>query len=671
MLAKILAAEPPFPAYLHRHILQLWLIKHRRPPRNESERRRAVYEYLVRGSRKREGVDCVVLASDALAAWLSEPDEHVRGFGPVPRLAAIVHQFSRDLRKRYDLSVERDYCEFACYVALTLQSTMRWPESLVGDAFRDVLWSPAPGIEPGSALGVTRALLFVRRVATPLRGLDLSRPADYSQALLRVLADVDEGALPRYVLSPAQWERLAAPVPTPARRLVLTGLTHHLVVERGLVAERDLGRAEVAETVRREIPGLVARLRLPEPLRAAHGLRAARIDPIAPAHAAAREPIVTIVGPVSHGSGLGAASRATVEACGAAGVAYDVLNHVATWGRTDEAEDARERPSIRGDINVIHFNPDVLIENLAEFGLEQFEGRYNIGFFFWETSIPTLAHRLGTDLVDEVWVSSEYLRDVFRKATDKPVTVVGTPVPRIGDLTWANRAYFGIPEDRFTFAYTFDGASRFTRKNPVAAVRAFQLAFPGDEHVHFVIKTHNTQLLSSADEATYAALRRTAREDRRITIIDDSFTSNEVHGLISVCDCYVALHRSEGLGLGMAEAMKLRVPVIATGYSGNADFTTEANAWPVRYTLVPVPARDFVYDEPGQEWAEPDVEHAAQRMLEVRTSPDREARVQRAYEFVQARYDIETVGRGYRERFAAIRAGLAGAREPLRAAAGR
>ena len=106
--------------------------------------------------------------------------------------------------------------------------------------------------------------------------------------------------------------------------------------------------------------------------------------------------------------------------------------------------------------------------------------------------------------MDEIWVASEYNRAVFQAATDKPVIVVGTPVPKIGDLGWASRGYFGLTDGPFTFLYTFDGASRFTRKNPQGAIRAFQQAFPGDDGVRFVIKTQNTQWLTAADERLYA-----------------------------------------------------------------------------------------------------------------------------------------------------------------------
>jgi glycosyltransferase involved in cell wall biosynthesis len=228
----------------------------------------------------------------------------------------------------------------------------------------------------------------------------------------------------------------------------------------------------------------------------------------------------------------------------------------------------------------------------------------------------------------------------------------------MSDVSWATRSYFELPEDKFTFVFTFDGFSRFSRKNPLAGVEAFQRAFPGDDGVHFVVKTQNTEFLTPMDAKIYAELRSRAKHDRRITVIDETFSSNEVHGLISVCDCYVALHHSEGFGYGMAEAMKLKVPVIATDYSGNVEFTTEDTAWPVRCTRVPVPPGGYFFQEDGQEWADPDLDHAVERMLEVRTDPRRAAKVARAFELISTHYDEVTVGKAYRQRIEAIRAGL-------------
>ena len=655
MLDTILSSPDDFPPHLHRHLLQLYAIKHRRAPKTQTEQRRAVYEYLTRTQRDKTGALRIHLSVE-LESWLKGTDERVRGWGHVSRLAGIAYQFSRDLRKRFDLTVERDYKEFALYLALSVRSALRWPEAALGDEFKSVLWEPAPGINSPSKVGVTRALNYLRRKSPDSRRLDLNKVQDFSRLLVRVLSEIDEGNLPGYVLSPAQYDYLGTPVKMKNSTLRLTGLMHHLVVERGSIAEQELNRPEMALTVAREAPNIVKRLRMPERLREAHGIRPTAVTSAGSTRAPALQQ-VTVVGPLSHGSGLGAAARACGEAFKAAGVPVDVLNHVAGWGRTDEDEGSGVVQRVRGDINIIHFNPDVILENLSRCGLDQFEGCYNIGFAFWETSQASFAHRLGLDMLDEVWVSSEYCRAVFQQATSKPVVVVRTPIPKFEDLSWANRSCFGIPDDPFTFIFTFDGASRVTRKNPVAVVDAFQQAYPSDNGVQLVIKTQNTNQLSTADERAYADIRARAKQDRRIMIIDESFSSNEVHGLISVCDCYVSLHRSEGFGFGMAEAMKLGVPVIATGYSGNEDFTTEANAYPVRYRLVPVPKQDFVFDEAGQEWADAEVSHAAERMLEVRTDPQRGLKIQRARETMHELYDEVAVGEAYRARIEAIRAG--------------
>lgn len=666
MIDEVLTADPDFPDHLHRHIVQNWLIKHRRPPRDEQDRRRAVAEYLVRGAKDRTGLTRV-LAGPALAEWLSAPDDRIRGWRPVPRLMALLHQFNADLRKRYDLGAERDYKEFALYVGLTLAMKLQWPEIIVGPAVREVLWETAPGVSFAARVGMNRAMQFVRRNADSLGGLDLDKPEDASRFLLSLFSDMEEGKLPSYVLSPSQYAELAGTKPARKSGLQLTGLLHHLVVERGRVPERELERPQFAAQVQAKIPVLLANLRLPAPIREAHAKYLRASTPVVEQEPVA--PVVTVFGPLGHGSGLGAAARACVAALRSAEVPVEVLNLKTAWGRNNESSGAPSVTRARGDINILHFNPDVIIENVSRFGLDQFEGRYNIGHFYWETSRATLAHRLGADLVDEIWVSTEYCRDIFRQVTSKPVIVARVPVAEMGDLSWASRSYFGLDERPFTFLYTFDGASRLTRKNPLAAVRAFQTAFPSRDDVQLVLKLQNTDWLTPADEKLFAELRRLSRADRRVVLINESFSSREVHGLIASADCYVALHRSEGFGYGMAEAMKLGVPVIATGYSGNEDFTTEQTAYPVRYQLVPVSAADFVYDEPGQEWADPDVEHAAERMLEVFAGRDRTEKVARARVLVERVYGEASVGAVYRDRIEAVRAQRDIAMDTARAAA--
>ncbi len=125
------------------------------------------------------------------------------------------------------------------------------------------------------------------------------------------------------------------------------------------------------------------------------------------------------------------------------------------------------------------------------------------------------------------------------------------------------------------------------------------------------------------------------RGQANIRILRDILSRDEMYDLLRVCDAYVGLHRSEGYGLPLVEAMALGKPVIGTGYSGNVDFMNERNSFPVRYQLVAIEQDHGPYRR-GAEWAEPDVDHAAEQMRRVVESPQATAQVA-----ARGRADIE------------------------------
>jgi glycosyltransferase involved in cell wall biosynthesis len=119
---------------------------------------------------------------------------------------------------------------------------------------------------------------------------------------------------------------------------------------------------------------------------------------------------------------------------------------------------------------------------------------------------------------------------------------------------------------------------------------------------------------------------------------------------MSICDAYVSLHRSEGFGLTLTEAMNMGKPVIATAYSGNMDFMTASNSFPVKYRLVEIEKNHGPYTK-GCEWAEPDLDHAAELMRYVYLHRDHAAEVgKRAQQDVCSQLHPKTVGRMIRER---------------------
>ena len=87
-------------------------------------------------------------------------------------------------------------------------------------------------------------------------------------------------------------------------------------------------------------------------------------------------------------------------------------------------------------------------------------------------------------------------------------------------------------------------------------------------------------------------------------------------GFLAASDAYVSLHRAEGFGLPLAEAMLLGKPAVATNYSGNLDFMTPRNSWLVDFRRVALDRGHRPYPAGGT-WAEPDLDHAAEQMRHV------------------------------------------------------
>ena len=204
----------------------------------------------------------------------------------------------------------------------------------------------------------------------------------------------------------------------------------------------------------------------------------------------------------------------------------------------------------------------------------------------------------------EVWAPSRFVGRAMRNCLSIPVIdmLPGIQLPAFAELP---RKHFGLPSDRFLFFFMFDMCSVMERKNPLALIRAYKQAFRGDDAVSLVIKVSRGEW----DRENLGRLRRAA-DEAGVRIIDAVLPREEVCALMKCCDCYTSLHRSEGFGLTMAEAMLMGKPVIATGYSGNVDFMTPGNSLLVEHERVPITA-DLPYYKKGSIWAEPSVSHAA------------------------------------------------------------
>lgn len=259
------------------------------------------------------------------------------------------------------------------------------------------------------------------------------------------------------------------------------------------------------------------------------------------------------------------------------------------------------------DINLIHVNADMFGKLYAEKRRGYFKDKYNIGFWNWELSSFPDDWIDSFSYCDEIWTPSNFsLNSISRKST---VPVIKIPFAvSLDNIKKVNRSYFGLSNNEFLFLFVFDFFSYFERKNPLALIDAFKKAFSPDENVRLVIKCSNSNFYPLGINSL-----RTAISGYKITILDEYLYRDEINALISLCDSYVSLHRSEGFGLTIAEAMYLGKPVIATGYSGNCDYMNIHNSFLIKHKLVEI-TKDVGPYKKGDIWAQPDAEHAAETL---------------------------------------------------------
>ncbi|WP_296696979.1 glycosyltransferase family 4 protein [Thiocapsa sp. UBA6158] len=274
-------------------------------------------------------------------------------------------------------------------------------------------------------------------------------------------------------------------------------------------------------------------------------------------------------------------------------------------------------------------------------------GAYNIGYWAWELSQLPDAWLPALTGLDEIWAPSRFIQQAIADKADCPVIWMPLAVEHRQTET-AGRDVLGLPDDRFLFLFFFDFRSFVSRKNPMAVVRAFEQAFPrSDESVGLVIKTNGMSECSDAYEAFKSG---DVMNDPRILWIDRVMDDREIRSLVSGCDCFVSLHRSEGFGRGLAEAMLMSKPVIATGYSGNLDFTNEENCCLVDYVLVPVEEGEYPFGA-GQLWADADVDMAAGFMRALVEDPAlAREKGEAGARYIRRHHSFAAVGARYRRR---------------------
>ncbi|WP_243543954.1 glycosyltransferase [Pseudodesulfovibrio tunisiensis] len=236
-----------------------------------------------------------------------------------------------------------------------------------------------------------------------------------------------------------------------------------------------------------------------------------------------------------------------------------------------------------------------------------------IGYWAWELPVSPPDWLLACRYLDELWVPSRYVANSFR---DCPVPVRVVPHPVFAPLVrrGRTRSDFGLPLHACLFLCLGDGRSDLARKNLIGAVEAFEAAFAGDRSVHLVVKLHH----AAPGGAAVEALLRKVQAMPNCSLFSELLDRNDMGDFMDCADVLVSLHRAEGFGLVMAEAMMLGKPVIATGYSGNMDFMDASCAALVGYDLIPAKGHNRSYRGlENAKWAEPHLEEAAHWMKRI------------------------------------------------------
>jgi glycosyltransferase involved in cell wall biosynthesis len=333
---------------------------------------------------------------------------------------------------------------------------------------------------------------------------------------------------------------------------------------------------------------------------------------------------VNVFGHATAQMGIGEDARMMVAALDAVGIPSTVVN-LSPGAKISDNDGTllnRIRPEPLYDQTIFCTTGMEMARVLAVRGPKLIEGQYVIGAWPWEFDIWPDIWRFAGELVNEIWAASDHSAKAYRGIGGIPVHLTGMAVT-LAPPAPVGRRGLGLPEDRFLFLTAFDTSSIVERKNPLAAIRAFQTAFgPEDRSVGLVIKVMRPE----ADPKTWTLLRPLIEADDRIVLLEQTLDRAALSSLYLACDALISLHRCEGFGRILAEMMLAERPVIATDFSGSCDFLTRETGFPVAHALVPVEPGQYPFAD-GLHWADPIQNDAVRAMQEVRDDPDLARRI--------------------------------------------
>lgn len=355
---------------------------------------------------------------------------------------------------------------------------------------------------------------------------------------------------------------------------------------------------------------------------------------------------VNLVGMLRSEKGGGVGVRGSRTCLDLAGIHTGFVNLPDEESLNNEGETgigAQENPF---SINLIHI-PPFETPKLHRFGRSFFAGRTNIAYWAWELDeFPDSLHEYFR-LFDEIWVPSHFVQKSLARFSPVPVVCVPHPVES------ENSPRHRWSQGPMTFGFSFDFDSFYLRKNPDGLVRAFKNAFEGVPNVRLLIKTMRAEKYPKYK----SALETLINGDARIFWTDQVASALEMKEWWQKIDVFVSLHRSEGFGLSLAEAMSRGLPTVATAYSGNLDFMNPENSLLVKAGRS-ILSENYGPYPVGATWAEPDLEDASTKLRWIfENRPAARKLGQRAHADIMRELSPRSIAKIYRQRLPQLRRG--------------
>jgi glycosyltransferase involved in cell wall biosynthesis len=327
---------------------------------------------------------------------------------------------------------------------------------------------------------------------------------------------------------------------------------------------------------------------------------------------------IIVAGYLRTSSGLGESARLCYDALRASGATVAGIDlsgpMMQDQHRADfQFEDGSQ--SAGAGTLILHVNAPWIPFALLLLGRRLIRGKRIIGYWHWELPEVPNDWNVGYPFVHEIWVPTRFVeKAVARSNPGKPVRIMPHPVAlRVPQPKKSPER----SERPFTVLVIFNMGSSLARKNPFAAIEAFRAAFGDDASARLVIKATNSELYEEGFDALLAATTAT----RNIRLVTCSFSPAQMDTLYEEADVVMSLHRSEGFGFVIAEAMLRGLPVVATNWSGNCDFLNESNGMPVRWTPAWASDPQGEYDQSHLTWADPDIGDASAKLKALRDDP--------------------------------------------------